>query len=87
MNHDDNPFELYNSIDGWKDASIDIAAVIKVAKIQVTKGIEPEVAYKEIDAVLRKYSPWGATDGPPTSIACKLFCEGTDLNPDKFYWA
>lgn len=84
MNHDTNPFELYESVPGWKDASIDIAAVIKVAKMQVTKGIDPQVAFKEIVAVLRKYSPWGACDSEPEWHAAKLFCAGTVLEPEDF---
>lgn len=87
MDHDANPFELYRPMPGWKEASIDIEAVIKVAKIKVAKLEDPMLAYNEIRAVLHKYSPWGATDGPPTMIACQIFCEGTDLDPNEFYWA
>lgn len=84
MNHDTNPFELYQAMPGWKEASIDIEAVIKVAKMQVLKGVDPGVAYKEVDAVLRKYRDWGAEDSEPIWHAAKLFCAGTVLEPEDF---
>lgn len=86
MNHDSNPFELYQSKPGWKEASIDIEAVVNVAKIQVAKGVDPKVAYKEVSAVLRKYSPWGAEDTEPCYHAAKLFCKGTTLDASEFYY-
>lgn len=84
MDHDANPFELYQAMPGWKEASIDIAAIIKVAKMQVAKGIDPKVAYKEVNAVLHKYMDWGAEDSEPIWHAAKLFCDGTDLDPTDF---
>ncbi len=84
MNHDSNPFELYQAVPGWKEASIDIEAVINVAKKKVLMGVEPDVAYKEVNAVLHKYSPWGAEDSEPVWHAAKLFCESTLLDPTDF---
>ena len=84
MNHDQNPFELY-SIPGWKEASIDIEAIVKVAKIQVAKGVDPKEAYKEVNAVLHKYLAWGAEDSEPRWHCAKLFCKGTDIDPNDFY--
>ena len=84
MDHDANPFELNQTMPGWKDASIDIAAVIKVAKKQVDNGVDPNEAYKEVNSVLDKYSPWGAEYTDPIWHAAKLFCDGTDLYPTDF---
>jgi hypothetical protein len=83
MNHACNPFELNISLPSWKEASIDIEAVIKVARIQVTKGIDPKVAFKEISSILHKYSYWVTKN--TFRIACNLFCQGTDIDPNQFY--
>jgi hypothetical protein len=85
MNHNSNPFELYSSMSGWREASVDIEAVIKVAKRQVAKGVDPQRAYREVRAVLHKYSPWGAADTEPRWAAADLFCQGTDMDPSDFY--
>ena len=85
MDHNTNPFELYQSVEGWKEASIDIEAVIKVAKRKVDDGADPHEAYKEVNAVLHKYSPWGAEDTEPCWAAAIIFCQGRKLHPDDFY--
>ncbi len=84
MNHDSNPFELYQSMPGWKEASIDIEAVAKGAKKKVLMGVDPNVAYKDLDVVLRKYRDLGAEDSEPIWHATKLFCAGTVLDPSDF---
>jgi hypothetical protein len=85
LDHDANPFELYQAMPGWKEASIDIAAVIKVAKKQVDNGVDPQVAYKEVKAVLHKYMDWGAKDSEPCWAAAIIFCQGMKLYPSDFY--
>ena len=79
-----NIFQLYESEPGWEEATIDIQAVIKIAKRKVFEGEDPNTAFKEVDAVLRKYSPWGACDSEPEWAAAKMFCQGTDLDPSDF---
>lgn len=79
-----NTFELYEAEPGWEEATNDIKSIIKVAKIQVKNGVDPQVAYKEVKAVLHKYSPWGAEDSEPEQVAAKLFCKGLDLDPCDF---
>jgi hypothetical protein len=79
-----NIFDLYESEPGWKEATNDIQAVIKIAKRKVSEGEDPSVAYKEVSAVLRKYEPWGACDSEPEWAAAKMFCRGTDLDPSDF---
>ena len=86
LDHSKNPFELYQNTPGWKEASIDIEAVIIMSRRRYQNGVEPHLAYKEVTDVLHKYSPWGAEDTEPCEHAAALFCDRTDLNPDEFYF-
>jgi len=87
MDHDSNPFELYQSYPGWKDASIEIAATVKAARIKMAtnEDMDPYEAYKAVNAVLRKHVKLGAEDSEPRWHAAKLFCKGTDMDPAEFY--
>lgn len=83
----DNPLELYESQPGWKEATNDILAIIKIARREYqTKVKDAKEAYKEINAVLRKYEAWGAEDSEPRWHSAKIFCRGfPELDPDDFY--
>jgi hypothetical protein len=80
-----NIFEIYESVPGWEQATIDIEAIIKIARKQVFDGVDVKTAYKEINAVMHKYDAWGTGDTEPRWAAAKMFCKGTDLDPDDFY--
>lgn len=69
-----NPFALFTDRPGWEDASIDIAAVIK-AQINLVKQnkIDATDGWKEIQAVLRKYEPWGANDSASREAASDAY--------------
>jgi len=72
-----NPFSLYESVDGWQEATNDIAGVIKAQVNLVNRGkIDIEDAVKEIRAVLHKYEPWGATNTKPRHIVVSQFHNG-----------
>lgn len=83
----ENPLELYESVEGWQEASNDILAVIKIARREYqSKMKDADEAYKEVNAVLRKYEPWGSGDTEPTWHSAKIFCRGfPELDPDDFY--
>jgi len=70
----DNPYCLYDSIAGMTDATNDIDAVIR-AQVNLVKAgrIDAADGWKEIQAVLRKYEPWGAMDTEPRNIAHRKF--------------
>ena len=79
-----NPLDLYESISGWEEASKDIISIIKIARMEYVKTNDATEAYREVKAVLHKYSPWVATDSEPEWAASKMFCKGFDLDPSDF---
>jgi len=82
----DNPLELYEAMEGWKEASNDILAILKIARNQYQTTKDADVAYAQVSQVLHKYSPWGAEDSEPCWAAAKIFCRGfPELDPDDFY--
>ena len=86
MNIDDNPLELYSSMEGWKEATQDILAIVKIARREHFEGKDAKEAYKEVNKVLNKYQPWGANDSEPRWHCAKIFCRGfSELDPDDFY--
>ena len=79
-----NPLDLYESIPGWEEASKDIISIIKIARYEYVKTNDATEAYREVKAVLHKYSPWGSMDSEPEWAAAKMFCKGFDLDPSDF---
>jgi hypothetical protein len=59
MNH--NPWELYESVSGWKRAHNALEAAWKRA----AKAKSETEAYKIMGAVMHKYANWGAADSEP----------------------
>jgi len=69
-----NPFCLYENVEGWQEATNDIAAVIK-AQVNLVNAGKKDVmdGWKEVAAVLRKYEPWGANDSASREEAHDTF--------------
>jgi len=74
-----NPFCLYESVEGWQEATNDIAGVIK-AQVNLVKQnkIDPDDGWKEIRAVLLKYEAWGGLDTEPRNICHKRYWDAID---------
>lgn len=84
----DNPFSLYESVEGWQEATNDIAGIMR-AQINLVRQNKIDAAdgWKEIRAVLRKYEPWGAMDTEPRYICAHRFGRSTGTEPEDWIWS
>lgn len=83
-----NPFCLYESVEGWQEATNDIAGVMRAEINLVNAGKkDAKDGWKEIRAVLRKYDAWGALDTEPRNICAHRFGRSTWTDPEDWIWS